>query len=468
MNINYINKYNKYKTKYIKYKNQHGGKLNNEIFYINIHNYIENVLELSKKITIIIEYIEHIKYTNMYYYIPFEIIENIKKFIIICNNYKNNTPNLIKIFNVYQYITFIKSTIEYIDNIKNILDLFNIVIFILLNNRYNYKPLEDIITQFIITIYTKILNNINMYFNDKNYEIVDLINYTISNIDIILKVEYLILLVPTKIKSLNKNINYLLEMFKTTSLPSNLEFIKYKLNKLGIKITIPIINNSYNNINKTINLNKLINKVLINTDSYYNTTNTTTHNILVINIYSYKILYESINTLVINILIYTIKHYTNAIFNEINNKFNVILNLLIKYITNITNILKCDSNIINELLFNISKFSLTDMSDIQLFLDKSNNLYRLNYNNKIIIMQCQNNLREKQEQEKKNIQEIYIRIRDKQRNSKETKLQLIDQQISQYIQKSDCKKLTLQDTLIVKLQIELLKQEKKELMVFNI
>ena len=247
-----------------------------------------------------------------------------------------------------------------------------------------------------------------MYFNDKNYEIVDLINYTISNIDIILKVEYLILLVPTKIKSLNKNINYLLEMFKTTSLPSNLEFIKYKLNKLGIKITIPIINNSYNNINKTINLNKLINKVLINTDSYYNTTNTTTHNILVINIYSYKILYESINTLVINILIYTIKHYTNAIFNEINNKFNVILNLLIKYITNITNILKCDSNIINELLFNISKFSLTDMSDIQLFLDKSNNLYRLNYNNKIIIMQCQNNLREIQEQEKMNIQEIDI------------------------------------------------------------
>ena len=59
------------------------------------------------------------------------------------------------------------------------------------------------------------------------------------------------------------------------------------------------------------------------------------------------------------------------------------------------------------------------------------------------------------------IREIYLRTTDCQCNSKETELHLIDKQISQCIHNIDCKKLTFQEKLILKFQIELLKQQKR-------
>ena len=290
-----------------------------DTLYSNIINYKNNAINLSKKIKIIIEFI---KYIDIYNIVPIHIMNNIIEYITLCKV----DPKLLDISKEVlinrnnDLSNFIKKTINYIDDIKNILDLFNIVIFIIFNNRYIFKDEINIFSY----SYEKIFNNMKQHFNKNKYEVVNLIEYAKSNIDILLDIKKILLsqsefsclqnLPNTAIKNIYNRLNDLSLETKETVTPKQ-SCISFICSYLENDIQKICINNSYGNINN------IFNKILEIYPSDFDITLLQTYSI-----------YEIINYLIYNMTQYYIKPHMNYeninLLYELYNKVLIHLNEL--------------------------------------------------------------------------------------------------------------------------------------------
>ena len=246
---NYITQSNDTLEKYVTIKPPPGN---------NFKNHLINVFLISYKLNIILEYINYI---DIYNCVDTQIKDSILEYINKCREYEQmhinrtqDSDNTVK-----TNLDFINYTFTCINKIKLILDIFNIIVCILLNSIQVYTRIPNNDVELIIHyIYMKINMNLSTYcIPFKNYTIMDIMQYTLYNIDILLTVEDLFLRLPYLIKNRNKPlsdklselIKLLIEEYKNISYiensiyPSNPEVLKTIL--LTIGYTLNITNNPY-------------------------------------------------------------------------------------------------------------------------------------------------------------------------------------------------------------------------------
>ena len=306
----------------------------NNISYLTIKNYMENYIKNIFKLSEIINLFKtYIIYIDIYKIIPDKIILNIQIYNDLCMEYANNYQNKLKmlIFNLCSGINnlednlkiyenderliYLKNFNEKIiiscnDNIKNLLDLSNIVICVFLNNMHYYNIINFTQTK---TLYETINKNMITYFKNNKYTITDLIEYTQVNIFILLNIK---ILLPVFFNTRNQKINDLCNRLYMSQLnEKNLIIIKYlDMNK------IEIIESTNTDVIKFIQYFNFSNEY-ININNIYND---------MINFKIIKSIYQLINYILYNM----IQNYIELNYNtDINKSYNDLFSLILPNIT---------------------------------------------------------------------------------------------------------------------------------------